>query len=197
MQVKGVVQPVSIAAGTSRSKADSGPARLDLEPYGTELPESGVVGDARFHPEKRPMENAVRQLFERYESFFKRSLDGNSDMDEVASLYASDFIAATPAGVMTGKNDDQLKQVMTQGYAHYRAIGTKGIWIRHIRLSPIDECHCVAHVSWTATYARKDQKDTTIDFDVHYLVQNLDGEAKVFGWVSGDEQALLKQHGIT
>ena len=35
-----------------------------------------------------------------------------------------------------------------------------------------------------------------IDFDVHYLVQKLDGEAKVFGWVSGDEQALLKKHGI-
>jgi hypothetical protein len=142
------------------------------------------------------MENAVRQLFERYESFFRRSLGGNSDMEEVAALYASHFIAASPAGVMTGKNDGQLKQIMAQGYAHYRAIGTKGMRISHIRLSPIDEHHCVAHVSWTATYARTDRKDTTIDFDVHYLVQKLDGEAKVFGWVSGDEQALLKQHGI-
>ena len=142
------------------------------------------------------MENAVRKLFERYESFFNRSLDGNPSMDEVALLYASDFIAASPAGVMTGKNDDQLKQVMTQGYARYRAIGTKGMRIRHIRLSPIDQHHCVAHVAWTATYARKDQSDTTIDFDVHYLVQKLDGDAKVFGWVSGDEQALLREHGI-
>jgi len=24
----------------------------------------------------------------------------------------------------------------------------------------------------------------------------LNGESKVFGWVSGDEQALLKKHGI-
>jgi hypothetical protein len=142
------------------------------------------------------METAVRTLFDRYERLFGRSLAGDSDMDEVASLYASDFIAASPAGVMTGKNDDQMKRVMAQGYAHYRAIGTKGMRIRQIRLSPIDEHHCVAHVAWTATYVRKDQPDTTIDFDVHYLVQNLDGEAKVFGWVSGDEQALLKQHGI-
>jgi hypothetical protein len=142
------------------------------------------------------METAVRKLFERYESSFRRSLAGDLDMDEVASLYASDFVAASPAGVMTGKNDDQLKQVMAQGYAHYRAIGTKGMRIRHVRLSPIDEHHCVAHVSWTADYARADQPDTSIDFDVHYLVQKLDGDAKVFGWVSGDEQALLKQHGI-
>jgi hypothetical protein len=142
------------------------------------------------------MEKSVKKLFERYEQFFGKALGGDIDMDEVASLYASEFIAATPAGVMTGKNDDQLKQVMARGYAHYRAIGTKGMRIRNLRISPMDEHHCVAHVAWTATYARKDQPDVTIDFDVHYLVQNLNGEPKVFGWVSGDEQALLKQHGI-
>lgn len=142
------------------------------------------------------MEAAVRKLFERYESTFRRSLQGDADMDEVAALYASDFIAASPAGVMTGKNDDQLKQVMAQGYAHYREIGTKEMTIRHLRISTMDEHHCVAHVAWRATYARRDQPDTVIDFDVHYLVQQLDGDAKVFGWVSGDEQALLKQHGI-
>ena len=142
------------------------------------------------------METSVRKLFERYERFFKRSLGGDIDMDEAASLYASDFIAASPAGVMTGKNDDQFKQAMTQGYAHYRAIGTKEMRIRNIAIAPIDEHHCVAHVAWTATYARQDQADTAIDFDVHYLVQKLDGEPKVFGWVSGDEQALLKKHGI-
>jgi hypothetical protein len=54
----------------------------------------------------------------------------------------------------------------------------------------------VAHVAWTATYAGKDQSDVAIDFDVHYFVQQLDGEPKVFGWVSGDEQALLRKHGI-
>jgi hypothetical protein len=142
------------------------------------------------------MESAVRNLFERYESFFNQSLGGDMDMDEVASLYASEFIGAAPAGVMTGKNDDQFKQVMAQGYAHYRAIGTKEMRIRNVRLSPIDEHHCVAHVAWTATYARKDQPDVAIDFDVHYFVQKLDGEPKVFGWVSGDEQAVLRKHGV-
>jgi hypothetical protein len=142
------------------------------------------------------METSVRKLFERYERFFQRSLGGDIDMDEVASLYASNFIAASPAGVMTGTNDDQFKHAMTQGYAHYRAIGTKEMRIRDVAISPIDEHHCVAHVAWTATYARQDQPDTAIDFDVHYLVQKLAGEPKVFGWVSGDEQALLRKHGI-
>ena len=143
------------------------------------------------------METAVRGLFERYESIFNRSLGGKVDMNELASLYASEFIGAAPAGVRAGKNDDQFKQAMAQVYDHYRTIGTKKMRIRNIRLSPIDELHCVAHVSWAATYARKDQPDVAIDFDVHYLVQTLNGEPKVFGWVSGDEQALLKKHGIT
>jgi hypothetical protein len=142
------------------------------------------------------MESSVRKLFERYERFFKQSLGGDIDMDEVASLSASDVIAASPAGIMTGKNDDQLKQVMAQGYAHYRAIGTKEMRMRNVSVSSIDEHHCVAHVAWTATYARQGQADTAIDFDVHYLVQKLDGEPKIFRWVSGDEQALLRKHGI-
>jgi len=142
------------------------------------------------------METSVRKFFERYESCFNQSLRGNMDTGEVAALYTSEFIAASPAGVMAGKNDEQLKQVMAQGFARYRAIGTKEMRIRNVRLSSIDDCHCVAHVSWTATYARNDQPDVAIDFDVHYLVQKLDGEPKVFGWISGDEQALLVKHGI-
>ena len=142
------------------------------------------------------MESSVRKLFERYERLFNQALGGDADMDEVASLYASDFIAASPAGVSTGKNDGQLRQVMAQGYARYRAIGTKEMRIRNVAMSPIDEHHCVAHVAWTATYARPDRPDLAIDFDVHYLVQTLDGESRVFGWVAGDEQAVLRKHGI-
>jgi hypothetical protein len=170
--------------------------KVEADAQGVGFSAAIPIRDPDIKQGKRLMETAVRKLFKRYESFFKRSLEGNLDMEEVASLYASYFIAASPAGVMTGKNDDLLKQVMAQGYAHYRAIGTKGIRIRDVRLSPIDEHHCVAHVSWTATYDRKDRPDTVIDFDVHYLVQKLDEEAQIFGWVSGDEQALLKQHGI-
>ena len=95
------------------------------------------------------MEASVRKLFERYERLFNQTLGGDMDARELASLYASCFIASTPTGLMTGKNNDQLKQVMAQGYARYRAIGTKEMRIRDIRISPLDEHHCVAHVAWT------------------------------------------------
>jgi len=142
------------------------------------------------------MEAAVRKLFERYEQAFERALHGDIDMDEVAALYATAFIGASPAGVMTAANDDQFRNVMAQGYAHYRAIGTKAMRVRELRILPMDEHHCVAHVDWTATYARKDRPDVEIAFTVHYLVQKLEEDAKVFGWITGDEQALLKAHGI-
>jgi hypothetical protein len=118
-------------------------------------------------------------------------------MDEIASLYAPEFIAASPAGVMAGKNGGHLRDAMAQGYARYRAMGTRAMQLRQVRTSPMDAHHCVAHVAWTATYARPSQPDVAIDFEVHYLVQQLDGAPpQVFGWVSGDEQALLRQHGI-
>ncbi|WP_054310230.1 hypothetical protein [Mesorhizobium sp. 1M-11] len=142
------------------------------------------------------MEPSIKKFFERYAGFFNQSLAGNIDEDELAALYAPEFIAASPRGVMTGRNDDQLKRTLAHGYAHYREIGTKAMRIRDIRVTPIDEHHCVAHVAWAATYARKDQPDLSIDFEVHYLMQMLDGQPKVFGWVAGDEQELLKKHGI-
>ena len=142
------------------------------------------------------MHTRVRQFFERYERSFNRALTGDMGMDELSELYAPSFIAASPAGVLTGKNDDGLRQAMAQGYARYRAIGTKAMRLRDVCLHAIDEHHCLAHVSWQASYARENQPDVLIDFEVHYFIQQLDGEPKVFGWVSGDEQALLREHCI-
>jgi len=142
------------------------------------------------------MEAEVRKLFERYERISGQALRGEADADELAALYASEFIASSPAGVMAGKNDRRFVQALVQGHAHYREIGTRSMSVREVRVSPIDGLHCVAHVAWVATYARSDGPDVSIDFDVHYLVRNVDGQPKVFGWMSSDEQALLREHGI-
>ncbi len=143
------------------------------------------------------MEAAVRALFHRYESLFAQGLAGAVDPAELAALYAEEMIAASPLGVRAGKNDAGMSAAMAQGYARYRAIGTRAMRIRNLRLSPIDGLHCLAHVAWRAEYARPDLPETVVDFEVHYLVQVLEGRARVFGWISGDEEAVLKRHGIT
>lgn len=142
------------------------------------------------------METAVKQLFERYERMFNQALAGEADMDEVVSCYATAFVAASPAGVMVGHNDEALKSVMEQGYARYRAIGTQRMWVIGLRFTPLDGLHGVAHVTWGSLYRRDDDQDVRIDFEVHYLVQDLGGQLSIFGWVSGDEQAVLREHGL-
>lgn len=142
------------------------------------------------------METEVRALFARYEALFNVGLRGEAKPADVTALYAPAFIGAAPAGVMTGTNDDAFAAVIAGGFDRYRAIGTRAMRIRHLRITPLDALHCVAHVAWTATYARPDLPETPIDFDVQYFVQVRDGRARVFGWVTGDEEAALRAHGI-
>lgn len=65
--------------------------------------------------------------------------------------------------------------------------------LRHDRFEPLKP---LLQIAEGATLARSRLATTAIDFDVHYLVQVLNGGAKVFGWVSGNEQPELKRHGI-
>ncbi len=142
------------------------------------------------------MEAAIKDLFDRYEKAMARALAGRPDMDALMALYASDVIAASSAGLRSGKTDDQFRQALVDGHARYRGLGTREMRIRALRIVPIDSCHFLVPVHWTATYERKDVPRTVLDFTVHYLVQVRDGQAKVFGWIAGDEDAVLKQHGI-
>jgi len=138
----------------------------------------------------------LENFFRRYEQFFTQSLNGEVDVNEMSALYAQEFIAASPLGVMAGKNDSQFQQALAQGYEQYRKIGTKGMRVREVSISPIDELHCVAHVAWTATYANVNNPNIAIDFDVHYLMQEINNKPQIFGWISGNEQELLKEYGV-
>lgn len=140
--------------------------------------------------------DALERFFQRYERFFMQSLNGEIDGDEMAELYAPEFIAASPLGVLTGKNDAGFRQALSGGYEQYRRIGTKEMRVRGIEMSRIDELHCVAKVAWTASYDVSNGQRINIDFDVHYLMQELNGKLRIFGWISGNEQELLKQYGV-
>lgn len=141
------------------------------------------------------MEENIQRFFEQYQRLFQQALTGRVDMEEVASSYAAAFISASPKGVITGENGEGLKATMEQGFAYYRQIGTKDMRLRQVSVARIDDLHCLARVAWTAIYGRG-AEDVSIDFEVHYLIQQIDGAPKIFGWIAGDEQAALKEHGI-
>ncbi|TYO67826.1 hypothetical protein FXV83_03385 [Bradyrhizobium hipponense] len=75
-------------------------------------------------------------MLERYEKLFRMALTGEVDMDKVASSYTAKFVAASPAGVSVGQNDEHLKQMMQQGFENYRRIGTKDMRLRNVRIAP-------------------------------------------------------------
>lgn len=135
--------------------------------------------------------DSLKQFFQRYEQFFMQSLNGELDDTVMSELYASEFIAASPLGVLTGKNDTNFQQALSEGYEQYRKIGTKEMRVRDVEMLPIDDLHCVADVAWTASYEVANGQQVNIDFNVHYLMQNLNGKLRVFGWISGNEQELL------
>ena len=138
---------------------------------------------------------AVDDLFTRYEQAFNATLTAAPDLDAISGLYTDAFIAASPHGVMSGENDEELRKAMTDGFVRYRDMGTKKMQLTHLRVTPIDELHCLAHVDWRAIYdVRGEQK--IIDFTNVYLVRVEQGKARVFGWIVGDEDAELQKHGI-
>ncbi|AFL52975.1 hypothetical protein CO676_08190 [Sinorhizobium sp. BJ1] len=146
--------------------------------------------------QEEAMDDVLRSFFARYESMANRVLARKMDVGDTTFAFASDFIAASPVGVMAGKNDESLKTSMEKGYARYRAIGTRELKIRDLKITPIDALHFLVRVDWRSVYERDKKPDVTIDFEVHYFVQLRNGEPKIFGWVSGDEEAVLREHGI-
>ena len=138
----------------------------------------------------------LEHFFKDYEQFFMHSLGGTVDSEAVASFYAPAFIAASPLGVMTGANDVAFREGLAAGYDQYRAIGTTGMHVRSVTMTPIDELHAVASVAWRASYERLGGEIFDINFDVHYLMQEHAGTLRIFGWISGDEQEVYREHGL-
>jgi hypothetical protein len=64
--------------------------------------------------ESKLMDAEVKALFARYQRLFEKGLSGDVDGRELAAIYAPAFIAASPAGVFTGKNYEALLQVMKE-----------------------------------------------------------------------------------
>lgn len=141
------------------------------------------------------IQSAARELFDRYEREFNTGLTGEADLEAVAALYAEAFIAASPAGVFAGKNDDELRKVSVRGFKHYRETGVQRMNVRNLDVSAIDELHGLARVEWRAIY-KVEGAQKVIDFTNVYLVRLEGPSAKVFGWITGDEAEVLRQHGI-
>ena len=120
-----------------------------------------------------PLETKVRALFDAYGKHADDALRDPpvEDIDGFVASFAAYFVGSSPKGVMGGANDDQLRKVIPQGYAHYRAVGGKHMTIKGGRSG---------HVTFTN----------------FYFVTIADGRPKIFGYVTPDEEQAMQEHGL-
>lgn len=138
----------------------------------------------------------LKDFFAEYEARFNRALAGEFDVEETADLFADCFMEANPFGVMGAKNDDLFRLMIPKGYEFSRSIGAKAMLIDSIKLSSLDEYHSMAKVHWRAIYIKKDGSEDIIEFDVIYFVQTIGEKPKIFAYITGDEQGILRERGL-
>jgi len=134
-------------------------------------------------------------FFQAYAETFNRALAGEPVFDTIMGHFTDAFIGAAPGVVNCGRNGEAFRAVLEQGYAFYRQIGTKRMNVRSVEATPIDPLHNMAKVSFRADY-EKDGRAIAIDFDVTYLLQTHEDGPKIFAFISGDEMAAFREHGL-
>jgi hypothetical protein len=135
-------------------------------------------------------------FFTDYEKRFNESLQKEVDVENTVKSFADCFIEASPRGVTCGKNNDEFRQQIPKGYEFYKSIGTQSMSVRSKNTTQLDELHYMTKVDWSAFYRKKDGEKVQIDFSVIYFTQMQQGEPKIFGYVTGDEEKVLKERGL-
>ncbi|KUG20835.1 MAG: hypothetical protein KO206_02305 [Methanomicrobiaceae archaeon] len=140
----------------------------------------------------------TEEFFAAYAAGFNNALADppEVDVEAAAGAFADCFIAADPNGVLCGKNDEQLRAQIPAGYAFYRSIGTKSMRVVSLTVTPLDDSHLITRVHREARYRKKGGSEEEIDFDVIYFVRTVGKQPRIFGYIPGDDQALLRERGL-
>jgi hypothetical protein len=138
----------------------------------------------------------IDAFFKAYEQRFNDGLKGTVDVDGTIAAFSNCFVEASPVGVHCGQNDATFRDAIPKGYEFYKSIGTQSMKILTKEITVLDEFHFTCKVRWRSVYIKKNEKEEVIDFDVFYFLQHLNSELKIFAYVTGDEQKVLKEHGL-
>lgn len=138
-------------------------------------------------------------FFAQYEARMNRAVGDTPEVDVEASAgaFADCFVEASPVGVSCGKNDEDFRAQIPKGFEFYRSIGTQSMQIRSHEITALDEFHHMVRVHWKAFYVKKDKSEQTVEFDVIYFVQLIGDDPKIFAYITGDEEKLYRDMGLT
>jgi len=141
------------------------------------------------------MKTEISAFFKDYENFFNNALSEKNNVSRFSEFYAEEFIAASPEGAITGKNDNQLVETINQGFEFYRHIDTTKMTCIEVSITKLNDIHAIAHTKWNASYHREESM-ISIPFESHYLMQFRNFKPVIFGWITGNESLLLDEYGI-
>lgn len=139
----------------------------------------------------------ITDFFSSYELSFNRGIaEGAASVkDMISNSFTDCFIESIPSGVMCVKNDNEFMQMVSKGFLFYQGIGSKSMQILSTDITDLDDIHAMAKVKWRYT-ALKNNNEVVIDFENTYFLRIDNGSARVFGYVAGDEQKVLKERGL-
>ena len=139
----------------------------------------------------------IEEFFSRYESNFNAAINGDASKasDAVQPFFADCFVGSSVTGVRCSQNNDKFVDMIRQGFEFYRNIGTTGMTITSKDISMLDDQHAFAKIYWHYMY-NKDGREGSIDFHTIYMLTTVNGEPRIFAYITGDEQKVLKEHGL-
>jgi hypothetical protein len=121
---------------------------------------------------------------------------GVVDSAFLEGCFAPDLIGASPSGVMAGKNQG-LAETLAKGTDAYRQMGGTAFVAERIDAEELAPNSFMATVGWRFDYRRpKDHTVGSISFTNRYFVTTATGKPKIFAWITPDEQAALREHGL-
>lgn len=142
-------------------------------------------------------EQLLNDFFAGYEQRFNRFLKGEPfEVEDTARSFSACFIEASPLGVNCGQNDLQFRSMIPKGYEFYRSIGITAMDILSKDITLLDDFHAMVKVHWNSSFTKKDNVKGRIEFDVIYLLQTNEDSTTIFAYITGDEQAALKENGL-
>lgn len=140
----------------------------------------------------------VEAFFRRYAATYARAMADKPGVDKaLTDAFAEYFVESSPEGVHGAKNGLVFRFLVRRGFARYRKIGVESMLIDALEVTPLDDLHAMARVTWDSrTRRRSDGRLVRIKFTHHYFLSLLGGKARIFAYVATDERAILRRHGL-
>jgi len=134
------------------------------------------------------MDQRIQKLFADYGKSFSALA-----LQNTAQLYADNFIAAGPKGIISQTRSEFIKNAETAA-DFYRSVGQERAEAKSMKETWFSDNYVMVTVHWAVSFKTLDKP---AEFDVSYLVQLTGDEPKIILFISHeDEQETMKSLGV-